>query len=190
MKEFSSLHGIGKARFRNLVKHYKSNGVSARMHGNCKHKPWNAARFEDKERAVTFITKVHALPLPGRMPHFKDYNIMLLPSETTKASVYREYTNTSGEFVRYFGYCEFCRLWKEVVPYIRTIPPAEDICHVCQENAVRIMQSANYTEKKELLVTAEKHLGCAKKKRVYYQKQVDESKDSVKSGTLATRTYI
>jgi len=34
----------------------------------------------------------------------------------------------------------------EVVPYIRTMPPAEDICHICQENAVRIMQSANYTE--------------------------------------------
>ncbi len=46
------------------------------------------------------------------------------------------------------------------------MPPAEDICHVCQENAVGIVQSANYTEdeKKELLVTAEKHLGCAKSK--------------------------
>ncbi len=111
---FLFLHGIGKKRFRNLVKHYKLNGVSARMHGNRKRKPWNAAHFEDKELAVTFITnyaEVHALPLPGRMPRFKDYNIMLLPSVTTKASVYREYVSrsedirkTSGEFVRYFGY--------------------------------------------------------------------------------------
>jgi len=51
--------------FRNLVKHYKLNGVSAQMHGNHKHKPWNAAHFEDKERTVHFITnsKVQALPL-------------------------------------------------------------------------------------------------------------------------------
>ena len=198
---FLFLHGIGKKRYRNLIKHYKLNGVSARMHGNSKRKPWNAAHFDDKERAVTFITnyaEVHALPLPGRMPRFKDYNIMLLPSETTKASVYREYAScseelrkTSGELIRYFGYREFCRLWREVVPYIRTMPPAEDICHVCQANAVRIMQSANYTEdeKKKTLVTAEEHLGCAKKQRCYYRKQVDESKDSVKSGTLKTLSY-
>ena len=70
------------------------------MHGNRKRKPWNAAHFEDKERTVHFITncaEVHALPLPGRMPRFKDYNIMLLPSETTKASVYREYVACSED---------------------------------------------------------------------------------------------
>lgn len=44
----------------------------------CKRKPWNAAHFEDKERTVHFITNysnVQALPLLGRMPRFKDYNI-------------------------------------------------------------------------------------------------------------------
>ena len=59
--------------FRNLLKHYKLNGVCLRMHGNRKRKPWNAASLSDKERAVKFITnyaEVHALPLPGRMPHF------------------------------------------------------------------------------------------------------------------------
>ncbi len=73
------------------------------MHGNRKRKPWNAARFEDKERALTFITNyadVHALPLPGRLPRFKDYNVMLLPSETTKASVYREYVSCSEELMK------------------------------------------------------------------------------------------
>ena len=33
---FLFLHGIGKKRFKN------TNGVSTRMHGNCKCKPWNA----------------------------------------------------------------------------------------------------------------------------------------------------
>ena len=76
---------IGKKSFRNLLKHYKLNGLSPRMHGNRKRKPWNAAKFEDKESAVKFITnysEVNALPLPGRMPRFNDYDIMLLPSDT------------------------------------------------------------------------------------------------------------
>ena len=70
---FLMLHGIGEKWFRNLLKHYKLNGVCLRMHGNRKRKPWNAASLSDKERAVKFITnyaEVHTLPLPGRMPHF------------------------------------------------------------------------------------------------------------------------
>ena len=175
-------------RKKTLLKHYKLNGLSAPMHGNLKQKPWNAAKFEDKENAVKFIknyAEVNALPLPGRMPLFNDYNIMLLPSDTTKASVYRKYVtstkelhNNSGKFVRCFGYREFCRLWSEVVPFIRTMPPAEDICQICQENATRVMQSANCSEeeKRGILLAAEQHLKCAKLQRAYYQKQVQKSK--------------
>ena len=124
-------------RKKTLLKHCKLYGLSAPMHGNLKQKPWNAAKFEDKENAVKFIknyAEVNALPLPGRMPLFNDYNIMLLPFDTNKASVYRKYVtstkelhNNSGKFVRCFGYREFCRLWSEVVPFIRTMPPAEDM---------------------------------------------------------------
>ena len=102
--------------------------MSFRVHGNCRRKPWNVASLADKERAVKFITnyaEVHALPLPGHMPRFNDYSIMLLPSDTTKASVPRNYVacseqfqSESNEFVRTFGYREFCRLWSEVVSYI------------------------------------------------------------------------
>lgn len=171
------------------------------MHGNLKQKPWNAAKFEDKENAVKFIknyAEVNALPLPGRMPLFNDYNIMLLPSDTTKASVYRKYVtstkelhNNSGKFVRCFGYREFCRLWSEVVSFIRTMPPAEDICQICQENATRVMQSANCSEeeKRGILLAAEQHLKCAKLQRAYYQKQVQKSKEGVKNGTLASLSY-
>ena len=201
LETFLFYHGIGKKRFRNLLKHYKLNGLSPRMHGNRNRKPWNAAKFEDKESAVKFITnyaEVNALPLPGRMPRFNDYDIMLLPSDTTKASVHRKYVScteelqkTSGKFVRCFGYREFCRLWSEVVPFIRTMPPAEDICHICQENATRIMQSANCgeDEKRDILLAAEEHLKCAKKQRCHYQKQVQESQENIKNCTLASLSY-
>ena len=97
--------------------------------------------------------KVHVLPLPSQMARFNDYSITLLPSDTTKASVHRNYVSRSKQFqsesnepIRTFGYREFCRLWPEVVPYIRVMPPAEDICHICQENATRILQCSNLSE--------------------------------------------
>ena len=193
LKTFLFIHSIGKKRFRNLLKHYQSNGVSPRVHGNVKRRPWNAASFRDKERAVSFIknyAEAHALPLPGRLPKFYDYSIMLLPSDVSKASVHREYVNATKKLeeesqkpVRSFGYREFCRVWSEVVPYIRVMPPADDLCPTCQDNASLILKSANLSEdeKSQRLQTAEKHLQCAKKQRNYYRKQVQSSKETIKT---------
>lgn len=171
------------------MKHYQLNGVTPRRHGNLKRRPWNAADFCDKERAVAFIknfAEVHAIPLPGRMPKFYDYNIMLLPTDASKASVYREYVTatkvleeTSDQSVRCFGYREFCRLWSEVVPFIRVMPPADDLCQVCQDNATLIQKAANLSEeeKKKRLCDAQYHLEFAKKQRTYYREKVKESKE-------------
>lgn len=62
--------------------------------------------------------------------------------------------------VRSFGYREFCRLWSEVVPYIRVMPPADDLCPTCQDNVSLIIKSANLSEdeKSQRLQIAEKHL--------------------------------
>jgi hypothetical protein len=172
------------------VKHYQSNGVCVRLHGNVKRSPWNAASLADKERAVQFINnyaEVHAIPLPGRMPKFYDYNVMLLPTSISKASVHRNYVTasnalekSSGKSVRTFGYREFCRLWSEIVPYIRVMPPADDLCHICQSNNTLIMESANLSEddKKERLLIAQHHLDCAKTQRHYYREEVSSSKCS------------
>ena len=107
LKTFLFIYNIGKKRFRNLVKHHQLNGISPRMHCNVKHRPWNAATFAEKEQAITFIknfTEVHALRLPGRMPAFYDYNIMLLPTDVSKASVHRDYVKaTSQQGMRCFG---------------------------------------------------------------------------------------
>ena len=193
LKTFLFIHSIGKKRFRNLLKHYQLNGVSPRVHGNVKRRPWNAASFPDKERAVTFIknfAEAHALPLPGRMPKFYDYSIMLLPSDVSKASVHREYMKATRKLeetiqkpMRIFGYREFCRLWSEVVPYIRVMPPADDLCPTCQDNASLILKSANLSEdeKSQRLQIAEKHLQCAKKQRNYYREQVRLSQGRIKS---------
>ena len=102
LKTFLFLHYIGNKHFRNLVKHFQENGMAPRVHGNTKRLPWNAFSFHDRERAVTFIknfSEIHALPLPGRMPRFNDYNIMLLPTDASKASVH----------VTASGVCNGCR---------------------------------------------------------------------------------
>lgn len=149
LKTFLFLHNIGKKRFRNLIKHFR---MAPRVHGNTKRLPWNASSFHDKERAVVFIknfSEIHALPLPGRMPKFNDYNIMLLPTDASKASVHRDYVTASKVLedslqtpVRCYGYREFCRLWSEVVPYIRVMPPATDLCPICQDNVTLLLKSA------------------------------------------------
>ena len=185
LKTFLFIHYIGKKRFRNLLKHYQVNGVVPRRHGNIKRKPWHAARLCEKEHVIDFVKNIaeaHALPLPGRLPKFYDYNIMLLPTHFTKASVYREYTEaTEAASIRCFGYREFCRLWAEVIPYIRVLPPADDLCHVCPENTTLILKSANLSEdeKTERLLAAQHHLECAKVQRNYYRKCVKSSRANV-----------
>ena len=197
LKTFLFLNHIGRKRYQNLMKHYQKCGISPRRHGNEKRRPWNASSFPDKERAVNFIknfAEVHALPLPGRMPKFYDFNIMLLPTDSSKASVHREYVTASKELekrlkqpVRCYRYREFCRVWLEVVPYIRVMPPASDLCALCQENATLILKSANLSEdeKTKLLTDAQEHLKFAKLQRAYYNECVKSSQsntDKVQSG--------
>ena len=191
-KTFLFIHSIGTKRYINLLKHHSVNGVSPRTHGNEKRKPWHAASFAEKERAVTFIKSyadVNAMPLPGRLPKHQDYKVMLLPSDVTKRKVYNEYSDASedlcnpqGEPVRIFGYREFCRLWAEVVPYISVMLPSSDLCLICQQNVNAIMRSANLPEnvKSQHLKEAEAHLAQAKLERQYYRTQVKECRDTLR----------
>ena len=150
LKMFRFLHTIGTKRYSNLLKHYRSHGVSSRVHGNEKSQLWNAAVYADKERAITFIKSyadVHAMPLPGKLPKHQDYKVMLLPSNVARLHEYctasQELTNPEGGQIQIFGYCEFCRLWAKVIPYIAVMLPASDLCLTCQENTNVIMRSAN-----------------------------------------------
>ena len=109
---------------------------------------------------------------------------MLLPTDVSKVSVHRDYvkaTKALQQPVRSFGYREFCRLWSEVVPYIRVMPAADDLCHICQDNATVILRSANLSEdeKKERLLKAQQHLECAKTQRNHYREQVKSSRLAV-----------
>ena len=58
------------------------------------------------------------------------------------------------------------------------MPPANDLCQICQDNSTLILKAANLSEdeKKLRLSKAQQHLECAKMQRTYYRKQVKASK--------------
>lgn len=87
MKTFLFLHCIHNNRFYSLVKHYRKNGFTLRVHGNAKRLPSSACSAETVEGVVKFIKNTaeeQALLLPGRVPGFKRIDVKLLPSNLTK----------------------------------------------------------------------------------------------------------
>ena len=91
-----------------LVQHYKENGVASRQRksGGRRSTPRNLS-FYDITAVVSFITNFaeqHALVLPGRVPGFKRADVRLLPSNETKASVWRRYKSAMEVIGSYYIY--------------------------------------------------------------------------------------
>lgn len=184
---FLFLHRISRTRLYNLVKHLCTNGVVPRTHGNKGKLPKHSMKYHEITRVVDFIkcyADIHAVPLPGRLPKHQDYRVMKLPSDVSKATVYRDYVTASeglrdeGEQVRIISYRQFRRLWQELVPFVTTMNPSSDLCFVCQENVAAIMRSTNLPEdeKSEKLKSAEQHLSTAKEERKVYNEKKETSK--------------
>ena len=116
---FLFLHRISRTRLYNLVKHLCTNGVVPRTHGNKGKMPKHSMKFHEITRVVDFIkcyADIHAVPLPGRLPKHQDYRVMKLPSDVSKATVYRDYVTASEalrdkeEEVCIISYRQFHRL--------------------------------------------------------------------------------
>lgn len=70
---FIFLHAISKDKLTALLKHYRSHGVSARVHKLSKKLPKNAFTFDETKYVVTFIVnyaETHAMSLPSRVPGY------------------------------------------------------------------------------------------------------------------------
>ena len=70
------------------------------------------------------------------------------------------------------------------------MPPASDLCPICQDNATLILQSANLSEddKTKLHVEAQDHLKSAKLQRAYYNESVKSSKSSMEKVQLGKQS--
>ncbi len=107
-KSFMFLHNISEKRYKNLCKHFDKNGLTPRVHGNTGRRPVRSFGPETERHALVFIehyAAVHAMPMPGRMPNIRDYSVMMLPSDTTKAGLWEQYKQACEEsnetYVRY-----------------------------------------------------------------------------------------
>lgn len=181
LNSFLFLHAMSHKRFEALQRHFDSLGLLSRVHGNVKRLPPNTRPPEDTFRALGFIdnfSEIHGLPLPGRMPNHRDSDLVILPSDMSKAYLYRRYAEACEESGHYhFLRRKFEELWHELRPYVVTNKPATDLCLTCQVNNDKITKSfaLSEEEKEELHLTAAQHLSHARSERHNYRTQCDEA---------------
>ena len=96
---------------------------------------------------MTYSTDSNAMLLPGRVPGYKDSDVKLLPSSTTKRAIWEIYLEAAANStMRAVAYSTFTQIWRQLLPYIVVMKPMSDLCWVCQQNSAAITRSANRPE--------------------------------------------
>lgn len=181
------LNNLGEKRYKNLKQHFDQQGIAPRIHKLTQKSATRSSVMSvaDTENIVNFIKNFAervAVSLPGRLPQFRDYKIMKLPSSETKRSVYRRYKETASrdDQLRDVEESTFCKIWRKYCPYIATMKPADDLCDLCRQNGLVISQSANLDDKikEKNLSDAIRHLNQAKGQREFYNCWREKSKSA------------
>lgn len=147
---FLFLHGVSKHRLLALRGSYLSEGLVPRVHGNTGRAPAHALVMGDVRNIITFVAQyaeANAILLPGRVPGYKRDDIEILPSSTTKKSIwllYRETAPTVGQ--RCVAYTTFCLVWRRFLQHIVVARPMTDLCFTCQKNNTAVVRSKNLSE--------------------------------------------
>lgn len=179
---FCFLHNVEKQKLVAITKSLEEEGFRPRVHGLCGKLPANSLTFKDRENVKSFLVKYatdNALPLPGRLPHFKQAKVLLLPADKRQAEIHALYQDSAKEAgLRTISLSTFSRLWRDLCPHIVLAKPQTDLCFKCQQFSVRIQQSGGLeeTEKIELLTSYDSHLKHAKMGRDFYREQCLEAK--------------
>ena len=85
--------------------------------------------------------------LPGRVPGYKNSNVKLLPSSTTKHAIWEMYLQAAATSeMRAVAYSTFTQLWHQFLPNVVVMKPMSYLCWVCQQNSSAIMRAANLVE--------------------------------------------
>jgi hypothetical protein len=90
-KMYFFVHNLGTKMYANVVKDFDDNGIGPQIHGLSDRTPTCSGLYTqaDIEGVIKFLhtfAEKHAIPLPGRLPNYKDYSIMKLPLVFTKRS--------------------------------------------------------------------------------------------------------
>ena len=182
---FLFIYDCGVHHYENLLKHFDAYGVVTRTHGLA-HKTSTkpvALKQNEIQRIVDFISttaETMAMPLPGRLPKFKDFKVMKLPSSENKSTIYRLYISALESEDRKIGYHAFRNVWSKYIPYVTVMKPADDLCDICRTNSLAIMDTKNCkdTVKEQKLNNAVQHLHKAKTQRLCYQNYCSNTDDS------------
>ena len=103
---------------------------------------------------TTYSPDSNAMLLPGRVPGYKDSDVKLLPSSTTKRTIWDLVCQAAaGSVMRAVAYSTFTQLWRQLLPYIVVMKPMSDLCWVCQQNSTAITRAANQPEEKTIVST-------------------------------------
>ena len=89
-KTFLYLLNFSKKKYQNIADHYLAKGLTSRIHGNKNRLPHNSTPFEMVEHIKSFIISYgqdNALPLPGRVPGYREENIRF--KEECLADIFR-----------------------------------------------------------------------------------------------------
>lgn len=141
-------------------------------------------------QAVTFIKNFaseQGLSLPGRVPQFKNFDVQLLPSSETKASIWRLYkASANKDNSTAVSYSKFVNIWNTFTPYIVMMTPETDLCGTCQLNNTKIFRTVNVSEdeKRQCIAHQNEHLDRALKEREFYRNSVKSCKETLQNSEV------
>lgn len=117
------------------------------------------------------------------IPGYKRFDIQILPSSETKASIWRLYKNSAEVRLHTVGLSTFRKLWNQLLPFVIIGKPRLDVCWECQKNNSRIIRSVNLEEdeKSAVLKKQEEHLMKATLERSIYRSRCDEAKNAAQA---------
>lgn len=181
---FAFAHGISRKTIDSIARSLDQDGFGARVHGNKGKSPKHALTMEDVKRVKQFLLSYankYGLPLPGRLPNFRNEKTILLPSDKTKAEVHQEYLTLADEMsLRKICLSQFKTVWLEQCPHILIMKPATDLCHTCQSFSSTLSCSGNLNEeeKEDILSKYQEHIGHFKEQRDHYRDQCAAAKST------------
>jgi len=183
---FLFLHAVSDKVYRSLKSTLAEEGIVPKAHQNTVKIPAvRAHSLETRQQAVRFLENFaiqHAVVLPGRVPGFKNPDLLILPSEYTKTRVHQKYAACVPK-EHLLPYSTFTELWKELMPHICIQKPRSDLCSTCKMDTLALskLRSLDDEKRRALLDRNLHHLNLVDSERAFYRSQIEHAKTSVSS---------
>ncbi|KAJ8320960.1 LOW QUALITY PROTEIN: hypothetical protein KUTeg_002547 [Tegillarca granosa] len=176
---FAFAHGVNRKKVDAIAQSLDNEGLGARSHGNKGTLPKHALTLNDVQTIKQFVISYgnkFGLPLPGRLPNYREHKSVLLPSDKTKYDIYTDYVSAAEEVgLRKVSLSEFKKIWLEQCPHIMIMRPTTDLCHKCQSYVTCIQNSGSLSEEEKCELLNEYSPKC-KIQRQEYRTQCNEAK--------------